>query len=673
MLKKMKLSSKLVLLTAVVFISLTAVSTAIMSKTTSKSLYDDKISELKQQVDLTADLLDSNFNSLLPVVEGLLVQLESTFPNEFRNGNDTYVKGSKIPSLYNGDNLVTNNFAAIDEFTRKTNAPATIFHRSGSDFLRVSTSLKRENNERAFGTWLGTDHIGYDQLMSGQDYIGYAMLFGKHYITKYHPVRDKNGQINVILFVGLDVTAAVNEAFNSILSVDIGKTGYFFVTDKNGKFMAHVDSSMLKENIHDVKDTAGEKVFSDFTKTNDATLMYQLENGEKILHKTKVDSWGWHIAGGTYVSELTEISNSVVMTNILLSSISVLLVLVILYFVLKSSLSDLVVLGKDVNEYSKGDFSKSSFDKSEEETSNEITIIVNKISEMIEGVGLLINGVKNDTDKISVAAKDVEQSAETQKKFSGNMIERSEQIAAALEELRASFTEVSLNTQASAENASNVNAVVKSSSVNMDSLKSESSKTTQKIEDVQHIVNELGASAESITEVVSIISDIAGQTNLLALNAAIEAARAGEQGRGFAVVADEVRTLAAKTQDATNEIKSTVDGLLEKSNGVKEKTSELIDQNKESEATLETVINDLNEIVSKVDGVSNELSMIATTVEEQTQVTGEISEMQIEMHKISVETGDESAKVLESSVELMEITSSLMGSVGKFVLNEDKS
>ena len=123
--------------------------------------------------------------------------------------------------------MLNNNFTKVDAFTNLTGAVATIFALSGDDFIRISTSLKKEDKSRAMGTFLGKSSPAYDSIMKKQRYVGNARLFGKDYVTVYAPIIE-NDQILGILFIGYDFTQGLKTLKTEMNKMTLGKNGYFY-------------------------------------------------------------------------------------------------------------------------------------------------------------------------------------------------------------------------------------------------------------------------------------------------------------------------------------------------------------------------------------------------------------------------------------------------------------
>ncbi|UTT86665.1 methyl-accepting chemotaxis protein [Vibrio pelagius] len=254
---------------------------------------------------------------------------------------------------------------------------------------------------------------------------------------------------------------------------------------------------------------------------------------------------------------------------------------------------------------------------------------VGKIHVTVEQVIFASNAVRSEMENIKSLTQSVAE-------FSASQQQESEVVAAAVHEMQATSSVVSGNALDAATASNTATREVESTNKTLALTVGSIERLASDIENASGVVHNLDTDVKSIASILSVIKGIAEQTNLLALNAAIEAARAGEQGRGFAVVADEVRALASKTQDSTGEIESMIERLEQ---GAKQAVS-VMDESKESgERTIaqaETAATSLAEISSSI-GMMNEMNtQIATAASQQSHVSEEVNQ---NVQRIAESTG----------------------------------
>lgn len=197
-------------LLAVVLVVLAAIG-HLNSRSASHALSDTASAGLDNNLQLAQQLLENQFDALDLMIANLGEVFATTLGAPLRLDDERPPRRDElaVPLLYAGDVLLNDAFSLPDRFTKATGAVATVFVRIHDDFLRITTSLTKDDGSRALGTWLGQDHPGYRQLLNGQPYVGYARLFGKDYVTRYQPVRDDQGRVIALLFVGADISAIV--------------------------------------------------------------------------------------------------------------------------------------------------------------------------------------------------------------------------------------------------------------------------------------------------------------------------------------------------------------------------------------------------------------------------------------------------------------------------------
>ena len=271
---------------------------------------------------------------------------------------------------------------------------------------------------------------------------------------------------------------------------------------------------------------------------------------------------------------------------------------------------------------------------------------------LIERLHDIIERVSNDTIRISATATQILRNAHLVARASQDASAQAGAVATASEEMAATSNEIAGNCQAAAQASQNSSRKAQSGSGLVQESVQIMSRIADQVTVAAKAIDELGSQSNQIGKIVGTIEEIADQTNLLALNAAIEAARAGEQGRGFAVVADEVRALAERTTRATKEIAQMIKSIQQHT---KEAVGTMELGVKEVEkGTMETYRSgeSLKEILEEINCVALQVSRIATAAEEQTATTNEISS---NIHRVDLTMGRTSQCASESSKDAGEL------------------
>jgi methyl-accepting chemotaxis protein len=490
------------------------------------------------------------------------------------------------------------------------------------DMLRILTNIENKEGQRAIGTYIGaanadgTANPVIRKVLQGERYLGRAFVVNAWYVTAYEPIKDAAGRVIGMLFVGLAEESATSLR-DQIAKIKIGQTGYVYILDSKGNCLLSGQARQTGTSLWDAKDSSGRPFIQEMIQQGvalkpgqfaQARYPWKNEGESRARMKNALIAyyapWDWVVCASAYEAELNATVSGIQAAN-------------------RQSLS---LMGA--------------------------TFFIC----LAGSAGLWWLSARGISRPLKALASQLEMSSGQTHSAAGQVAAASQSLAegaseqaSSLQETSASLEEMASMTLRNAEHAQSAEELARQARAAADSGVADMQRMNEAMAAIQ-------GSSSDISKIIKAIDEIAFQTNILALNAAVEAARAGEAGMGFAVVAEEVRTLAQRSAQAAQETGAKIAGAIQNSR-----------QGAEISAQVE---GRLEEIVGKVRQVDELIAEVATASKEQSQGVVQINSAVSQMDKVTqanAASAEESASASEElnaqSLTLREAVASLLGVV----------
>ena len=485
--------------------------------------------------------------------------------------------------------------------------------------------------------------------------------------VEYFHELEKSGQ--------LTTQQAQEQAKSALSKLRYGRNDYVWINDLNPTMIMHPMSPALDgKDLSGYKDPDGIEIFNEFVRTakqqGSGFVSYRWPMPgasapvDKISYVQLFKPWNWVVGSGVYLDDIQAEFRSVAISASIMSFVIILFIAVLIINIMRSIVKPIENVVEAMQNIASGDG-----DLTQELSvhgKDEVTQLGLHYNTFALKLRTTISHLLNSAATLKQSAEALGNQASQALHISEDQSQQTEQIATAINEVTYAVQDVAKHAEQAATEVSQATEQANSGQINIDNSLKQTDKLSATIEQAVNVMQKLAEESSQVGRVLDVIRSIAEQTNLLALNAAIEAARAGEQGRGFAVVADEVRLLAQRTQQSTDEVQKMLESLQQNSQAAVQVINE-------SSTTAQATVEQAQQAQSSLTIISNALHMInglnasiASATLQQSHVAEEINQNVTQVAGLSQSSNEAAHQLSASSEQLNQLALELNRQLAQF-------
>jgi len=457
--------------------------------------------------------------------------------------------------------------------------------------------------------------------------------------------------------VGVDVTLA--KLTEILAGVKFGGQGYAVMVEDTGVVLA--DPAVPENNFKKIEDASRPySKLTDTTELQDITI-----DGEQWFAKVYTSpALGWKFIGLVPSKVVFANANHLIFTTVIIAIVMIILFMVVGSILAGVAIRPIKIMADRLSAISQGEGDLTQ--RIEVVSQDESGQMAHAFNQFVTSIDKIIGHTKSSCEQISHVAHQSDNLSTELSDVASNQVNSVDHVSTAFNEMVATANEVASNCTAAAQAAESSESQVKEGNTLIQQTMTSLQGLETEINTSNETMIELSKESDNIVGILDTIKAIAEQTNLLALNAAIEAARAGEQGRGFAVVADEVRTLAGRTAESTDEIDKMLTKLQQQTRSAASKMNSSVSVAKDSVNLASQTSDVFQSILKSVLDIKDMMIQISASAEEQHLVAEEINTNVIVIHDGTIKSDDLSSQVSQTATALNELSTELQSMVERF-------
>ncbi|TNI21271.1 methyl-accepting chemotaxis protein [Aeromonas dhakensis] len=534
----------------------------------------------------------------------------------------------------------------------------TYFGSTQGVMTRQDPSLNTGNYDPRERPWY-QDAVKAGQLIVTAPYVSVTMQ--KLVVTLSEPVRHQGELVGAV-----GANLALDKLIDEVLAMQVQGDGYAMLLDSSGLIVGHPNKELALKQIAELSPDLSAATFQQWGRENNKLHAATLDGRDVLLAVQPVAGTDWLLAMVMYRDVLEAPLATLLWQLVGLTLVLMLVFSALLTAMFKYLFADLGRVAGALHDiaHGEGDLTVHINTRSKDEVGQ----LAESFNQFVARLHGIVSRLRDVT--VELAAQSRAQAAGAQSRSQRVRQQQDEivMVATAVTEMASATQEIAGNAEFAATTSGDAVKLAVSGQSQVGQSQRSITGLADEVADASQIIVELDAHAQKISGILATISGIAEQTNLLALNAAIEAARAGEQGRGFAVVADEVRVLSRRTHDSTDEIQQMIETLQQTTRravGGMETSRQLAGTSVEDAESANQSLARINEAIGSI---SDMATQIAAAAEEQTSVTSEISRNTENIRHVSQELAEQANQEAAQAAELKGLTERLEQEIGRFRL-----